>query len=134
MKVKYALVLLSLLISSMELFAQEVIDLKGCVYDEQKTPVPGAAVYLKDRPGVGVSTDIDGEFSIKATIGDILVVSFIGYKTQEKLITKQEKIIITLSPETEELEEVVITGLGTSQRKVSLVGAITNVEIGRAHV
>lgn len=113
MKVKYALVLLSLLISSMELFAQEVIDLKGCVYDEQKTPVPGAAVYLKDRPGVGVSTDIDGEFSIKATIGDILVVSFIGYKTQEKLITKQEKIIITLSPETEELEEVVITGLGT---------------------
>ena len=47
MKVKYALVLLSLLISSMELFAQEVIELKGCVYDEQKAPVPGAAVYLK---------------------------------------------------------------------------------------
>ena len=131
MKVKYALVLLSLLISSMELFAQEVIDLKGCVYDEQKTPVPGAAVYLKDRPGVGVSTDIDGEFSIKATIGDMLVVSFIGYKTQEKLITKQEKLIITLSPETEELEEVVITGLGTSQRKVSLVGAITNVDMNQ---
>lgn len=89
MKVKYALVLLSLLISSMELFAQEVIELKGCVYDEQKAPVPGAAVYLKDRPGVGVSTNIDGEFAIKTTIGDILVVSFIGYKTQEKLITKQ---------------------------------------------
>ena len=74
-------VLLSLLISSMELFAQEVIELKGCVYDEQKAPVPGAAVYLKDRPGVGVSTNIDGEFAIKTTIGDILVVSFIGYKT-----------------------------------------------------
>ena len=129
MKVKYALVLLSLLISSMELFAQEVIELKGCVYDEQKAPVPGAAVYLKDRPGVGVSTNIDGEFAIKTTIGDILVVSFIGYKTQEKLITKQEKLIITLSPETEELEEVVITGLGTSQRKVSLVGAVTNVDM-----
>lgn len=43
-------------------------------------PVPGANVYVKDKPGVGITTNIDGKFRLKVNIYDIVVVSFLGYE------------------------------------------------------
>ncbi len=105
-------------------------EIKGVVYDDTKETVPGATVYLKDRPGVGTVTDEDGVFSIKASVGDVVTVSFIGYNNYEHIVTgKETNLSITLQVKSAELEDVVVTGLGGSQRKVSLVGAITNVDV-----
>lgn len=59
-------------------FAQgeQSFTLTGTVFDEFNEPVPGANVYVKDKPGVGVTTDIDGKYHLKVSIYDIIVVSF----------------------------------------------------------
>lgn len=50
--------------------------LSGSVYDELNEPIPGASVYVKDKPGVGITTDLEGKFKLKVSRYDVLVVSF----------------------------------------------------------
>ena len=86
--------------------AQNSLEVKGIVYDETGMVIPGATVYLKDRPGVGTATTEDGAFSLKAATGDHLVISFVGYKNFEKLITKDEpELVVKLEPESQVLED-----------------------------
>lgn len=123
--------LLFLLCSCMAVFAQQksTFAVSGVVYDDMDMPVPGANVYVKNSPGVGAITDIDGKFSLKAQKNDVIVISFLGYKQEEYLVTKQESnVVIKLKQDSQVLEETVIVGMGT-QRKASVVGAITNVDI-----
>ena len=78
---------------------------------------------------MGTITDIDGKFSLKAQKNDVIAISFLGYKQEEYLVTKQESnVVIKLKQDSQVLEETVIVGMGT-QRKASVVGAITNVDI-----
>lgn len=115
--------------------AQNTVEIKGTVYDDFDQIVAGASVYLKDRPGVGTSTNQDGIFSLKGSAGDVLVVSFLGYKSFEFPITKAKSdLVVKLEPMSTNLEEVVVTGLGSSQRKISVVGAVTNVDVAQLQV
>ena len=101
----------------------------GTVVDETDTPVPGASVYAKDRAGMGTATDVDGKFSLKVQKNDILVVSFLGYAPSETAITgPKSDLRIKLTPSEHQLEEAVVVGMGT-QRKISVVGAVTNVNV-----
>lgn len=94
-------------------------------------PLPGVSVYLQDRAGVGTTTKEDGSFTIKASKGDIIVFSYMGFKQQTHLVTKDEKgLKITMVEDAEQLEEVVVTGV-TAQKKVSVVGAVTNVDVSQ---
>ena len=108
------------------------ITVEGVVFDETDYPIPGANVYLKDRAGIGTVTDVDGKFSLKgAELNDVLVVSFLGYekeniRIEEKTAVKSLKV--KLKPMENALDETVVVGLG-SQRKVSLVGAVTTVDV-----
>ena len=123
--------LLFLLCGCVAVFAQQksTFTVSGQVFDDLDMPVPGASVFIKNSPGVGAVTDIDGKFSLKAQKNDVIVVSFLGYKQEEYLVTKSESnISIKLKQDSQVLEETVIVGMGT-QRKVSVVGAITNVDI-----
>lgn len=109
--------------------AQQTFNMGGTVYDETGETLPGANVYLKDRAGVGTTTDINGKFSIKASKGDVIVFTFIGYKNVEFRVEKEDAALrINFSDQAVELDEVVVTGMG-SQRKVSVVGAITSVKV-----
>lgn len=104
-------------------------DLSGVIYDDFDVVLPGVSIFLKDRPGVGVVSDTDGKFTLKVQKGDMLVISFVGFKKYEHLVNGTEKnLTIKLEPQTEMLEETVVVGLGT-QRKVSVVGAITSVNV-----
>jgi TonB-linked SusC/RagA family outer membrane protein len=106
----------------------------GSVYDELSNPLPGVSIYRKDKPGVGTISDIDGRFSIKAKKGDMLVFSYLGYETTEFLVVKSEsQLDITLAESTTVLEETVVVGMGT-QRKASVVGAITSVQVSELQV
>ncbi|MGI6047491.1 MAG: SusC/RagA family TonB-linked outer membrane protein [Petrimonas sp.] len=109
--------------------AQQTYNMAGTVYDEKGETLPGVSIFLKAKAMVGTATDIDGKFKIKASKGDVLVFSYIGYENQEYLVdAENQKIEVTLVPTATEIEEVVVTALGT-QRKISVVGAVTSVEV-----
>lgn len=112
------------------LFAQQDFTIKGVVTDATtKQTVPGVNIYVKNSPGTGVATNMDGEYQIKVKVSDVLVFSFIGYKQKEILIDKKMTTLnAALDEETEMMEQVEVVGYGR-QRKVSVVGAISNVQI-----
>ena len=94
--------------------AQQVEErlLTGKVLDKETgDPLPGATVMIKGTT-IGSATDIDGKFSFSvATKVTSLVVSFIGYKTQEVPVGQRDDFIIALEPDAAEMEEVVVTGV-----------------------
>lgn len=90
------------------------------------TPIIGANIVLKGK-STGVISDLDGNYSIEATSKDILVVSFIGYKTREISVADLGVINVKLQSDNEMLDEVVVVGAGT-QKKVSVTGSITSVK------
>ncbi len=97
----------------------------GLVTDEEGLPLPGVTVRIK---GVneGDNTNMDGEFSIKADPDDILVVSFVGFETQEIPVGDRSVIDITLVEDVGELNEVVVVGYG-EQSKATLSGSVASV-------
>ena len=113
---------------SINAYAQE-ITVTGTVKDQTGEPVIGVNVIVKGTT-VGTITNIDGEFTLKAKMNDVLVVSFIGYATQEVPVTSKT-LTITLKENAEFLDEVVVLGYGANARKQDLsaaVGVISNTE------
>lgn len=109
--------------------AQQSFNMGGTVYDENGETLPGVSIFLKAQAMIGTVTDIDGVFSIRASKGDVLVFSYVGYENLEYLVDAENKNIeINMIPSAIEMEEVVVTALGT-QRKISVVGAITSVDV-----
>jgi TonB-linked SusC/RagA family outer membrane protein len=128
---KSIVVLIMLMMSALTLQAQQKpITMEGTVYDETGAIVIGAIVYLKDKVGIGTSSDINGKFSIKAELGDKIVVTFVGYEKVEVLVTEEKKdLVINLKEDSQQLEEVVVVGLGTTQRKISSVAAVSTIDV-----
>lgn len=101
-------------------------NLQGKVLDSTGEPVIGASVVLKEDHAIGTITNIDGDFSINVTSGT-LVVSYIGYQTQEIKVKKgMNNLVIHLAEDSELLDEVIVTGYLT-QKKASLTSAISQV-------
>ena len=87
-------------------------------------PLPGATVQVKGTT-IGVSTDFDGNFTIQADDTDVLLVSFVGFTSQEIAVGDQDQITVTLVADNE-LEEVVVTGYG-SQKEKEITSAVVKV-------
>ena len=87
-------------------------------------PLPGATVQVKGTT-IGVSTDFDGNFTIQADDTDVLLVSFVGFTSQEVAVGDQDQITVTLVADNE-LEEVVVTGYG-SQKEKEITSAVVKV-------
>ena len=106
------------------------VNVSGIVKDETGETLIGTTVYIKDQPGLGVTTDIDGKFKISVDSYKTLVFSFIGYEAQEYLIKDADIVLDVIMKEsaTSVLDEVVVTAAGTRQ-KVSVTGAITSVNV-----
>ncbi|MDO4181982.1 MAG: carboxypeptidase-like regulatory domain-containing protein, partial [Bacteroidales bacterium] len=98
---------------------------KGQVVDASGEPIIGASVVLKGTT-TGTITDIDGNFTLPNATKGILVVSYIGYKTQEIPTDGSSPVNVTLKEDTEVLDEVVVVGYGT-QKKATLTGAVASV-------
>ena len=92
---------------------------------DEPDPVIGANVMVKGTT-VGTITDFDGNFSVQAKAGDVLQVSFMGYKTQEVKVSGSGPMRITLEPDNVQLQEVVAIGYGT-MKKSDLTGSVTSV-------
>ena len=80
--------------------------------------VPGATVLVQGTK-ISTATDFDGLYKIEAKTGDVLVFSFMGYKTQKITVGANRKINVTMQAETAELKEIVVIGYGTQKKKVN---------------
>lgn len=104
----------------------KVISVTGKVTSaEDGEALIGVAVSIKEK-NTGVTTDIDGNYSIKAEENDILVFSYIGMKMQEVPVNGRTSIDVVLNPDAEILEEVVVVGYGV-QKKSHLTGSVSKV-------
>ncbi|HIZ27483.1 MAG TPA: TonB-dependent receptor [Candidatus Barnesiella merdipullorum] len=104
-------------------FAQSMT-VKGVVLDNTGMAIIGANVLVKGT-GNGTSTNIDGNFTLKANKGDIITVSYIGYQPQEQPASELMKFV--LQDNEELLDEVVVIGYGTA-KKTDLTGSITAIK------
>src|SRR5690606_9872547 len=113
----------------MMLFASSVFaqsTLTGTITDDIGTPLPGVSILVKGTTQ-GTTTDNDGRYSLSTTPDAILVVSFIGYQTQEITVGNRTNIDISLQPDVAALQEVVITGYTTQDRR-DVAGAVSTVK------
>lgn len=99
---------------------------KGQITDENGEPIIGASVQLKGTT-TGVITDINGNFTLEGATKGTLLISYVGYKTQEVPITGKSIIKITMKEDSEILDEVVVVGYGV-QKKATLSGSVTQVK------
>lgn len=118
--------LLLLAASPAELLAQEV---RGTVTDaETDEPIPGVNVVV-DETTIGTTTNLDGEYELELPSGDVtLVFSFVGYLSQEVPVEQREEIDVALEEDIAGLEEVVVVGYGTSERR-NVTGSIGSVDV-----
>lgn len=118
-----SILFLSLLIPT-TLFSQTTVE--GTVTDQESgLPVPGVNILIKGTT-TGAVTDFDGNYSLNVSEGDILVFSYIGFKTQEIPFTGQARVDVSLTEDSAELDEVVIIGYG-STNKQDATGAVEKV-------
>jgi TonB-linked SusC/RagA family outer membrane protein len=99
--------------------------LLGIVLNADGEPVVGATVFNQTKQ-MGVAAGIDGKFSIRANIGDKIVISSIGYKNQELTMGSQSNINIVMEEDSEILDEIVVVGYGT-QKKSTMVGSVSTI-------
>ena len=105
--------------------SQQSKRVKGTVVDKNGEPIIGANVVVKGTTN-GTITDIDGNFSLEVADGALLEVSYIGYLNQEIKVGNQKQLAISLSEDTQNLDEVVVVGYGT-MRKKDVAGAISSI-------
>jgi len=127
MKQKITLLFILLLSAIPYIYAQQ-FTIKGTVTDKSlNEPVIGASVVVEGTTN-GTVTNYDGEFSLEVAAGNILNISYIGYKPQKIRIDGQQQIYpIFLEEDSQSLEEVVVVGYGT-QKKVNLTGSVETVK------
>ena len=104
--------------------SQQQTSLKGSVEDELG-PVAGASVVVKGTTN-GTVTDMNGNFILNAKKGDVIVISFIGYFTQEIKYNGEQSIHVNLKEDTQKLDEVIVVGYGV-QKKANLTGCVTSI-------
>ena len=125
MKKKVKFLLLTFLLLSLGVQAQQVAVQGKVVEADTGEPLPGVSIMV-DKSTRGVSTDIDGTFEIRVLPTDKLIFSFIGMQEQVIEVGNKTYISVELAQQADELEEVTIVAFG-KQKKESVIGAITTV-------
>ena len=123
MKFRYYTLILFVFLSGV-VFSQSTIS--GVVTDNNKIPIPGVSIIIKGTTK-GESTDFDGKFSIKASPNDVLQFISLGYSNKEVKVGNQTSINVILEESSEQLEEIVVIGYGTSNKK-ELVSSVSSIK------
>lgn len=119
-------ILLFILLTPFSAFAQS-IQLKGTVTDTTGEPIIGASVIEKGTTN-GLITDYDGNFTLTVSPQATIVVSYVGYKSEEVAVNNRTNIKIILKEDAQMLEETVVIGYGT-MKKSDMTGAISSVDV-----
>ncbi|WP_299182197.1 TonB-dependent receptor [uncultured Aquimarina sp.] len=114
-----------ILIGTQHVFSQED-NVSGTVTDKSNLPLPGVTVLVKGTTN-GALTDFDGNYELQGvSIGDIIVFSYVGMQTTQKIIVDSRQINVVMIPEATDLEQVVVIGYGQSRKK-DLTSAISTI-------
>ncbi|MDA9849472.1 TonB-dependent receptor [Flavobacteriaceae bacterium] len=128
MKIIFRIIILSVL-TPLIAFSQSNL-VTGTVNDESGLPLPGVTVQVKDSDNLGAVTNFDGVFTIAIPSGanQSLVLSYVGYATEEVDVSEQSTFSLNMQVDTDELEEVVVIGYGTVLKK-DISGSISSVSV-----
>ncbi|MDR9400651.1 MAG: carboxypeptidase-like regulatory domain-containing protein, partial [Psychroflexus sp.] len=113
-----------LLLFPISLFAQQ--EVSGTVKDDSGLPIPGVNIIVENTDR-GTVTNFDGNYTIEVSNGEVLVFSYLGYKTQKIEYQGQETLNVNLQTQSESLDEVVLVGYGTSTKK-EITGSVTSLQ------
>lgn len=128
MKTKFSKILTLLLVLVVQIsFAQEQRTITGTVTDDSGLPLPGVNIIIEGTT-TGVQTDFDGNYSIQAQQGNVLVFTFVGLETARYTVAQSNKIDVTMAADAAQLDEVVVTALGIRREKKSLGYATQEVD------
>jgi TonB-linked SusC/RagA family outer membrane protein len=105
--------------------AQDIV-VTGIVNDESGMPIPGASILLKGS-SKSASSDFDGKFQLQVPADGVLAISYIGYGTVQEPIKGRSQVVIKLTSQSQDLNEVVVVGYGT-QKKSVVTGAISSIK------
>ncbi len=105
------------------------VTINGNIRDENNTPLPGVTILEKGTNN-GTVTDLDGNFSMSVKENAVLVVSYVGYLTEEVLVKGRTDFNIQLAPDIISLDDVVVVGYGTV-KKSDLTGSVASVSGGK---
>ena len=114
-----------IIITKTAITSQITKEIVGVVTDERGEPIVGANVVEKGTSN-GTITDLEGKFSLTVSEKSVLIVSYIGYNTQDVTVTSKTVYNIQLEEDSQALDEVVVVGYGT-QKKVNLTGSVASV-------
>ena len=113
---------LTFMVNAVAIGQQQMVT--GTVADEQGNPMPGVNILVKGT-STGTTTDVDGNYAIQVPSGDpVLVISFVGYATNEVAVDSRSVVNVSMSPDVMTLSELVVTGY-TLQQKKDLTSAVT---------
>ncbi|MFB2118277.1 SusC/RagA family TonB-linked outer membrane protein [Parapedobacter sp. 2B3] len=113
-----------LAVSGLAVAQQRIVT--GQVHDQNNLPLAGVSVTVKDKPATGTATDADGNFSISASVTDILVFEFVGHQKEERKADGTATLRVVLQQLETALDEVIVIGYGT-KLKGELTGAVSKV-------
>jgi TonB-linked SusC/RagA family outer membrane protein len=120
------LLVLLLLLSAKLVNAQSTI-VRGTVYDEKNSPLPGVSVLIKNS-NMGTVTDLDGGYQVEVPSNNaVLIYSFLGFFKQEVIVGAQRVININLKENLSDLGEVVVVGYG-DQKRINLTGSVESID------
>jgi TonB-linked SusC/RagA family outer membrane protein len=105
----------------------QIKTVSGIVTDEINTPLPGVSVYETGTVN-GVTTDFDGKYSLQVKVGTSITFGYLGYKQLVKIVGKENILNVSLLPDVQSLEEIVIIGYGAVQKK-DLTGSVATVKM-----
>ena len=126
---KQRFVLAVLLLVAPFAFAQQSGRITGTVFDDARKPLVGASVTVANTTR-GVSTSSDGKFEIVASPNETLVISYLGYAAQEIRVGSRTHIDVTLKPQANLIEDLVVVGYGV-QKRVNVTGAVSSVNYAK---
>ena len=128
-KDKSFLITFLLLFIQLSVFGQD-LTLSGTISDaDTNEPLPGATVVIEGT-NTGAISDFDGKYTIRVAVGNTLSFSSIGYKTETRVISQADQLNISLTPNNE-LDEIVVVGYG-SQKRSNIVGSVATVNVDKA--
>ena len=119
MKTKFNVILTLLLAFVIQISFAQQKNVTGTVSDTDGMSLVGATVIISGTSN-GTTTDFDGNFSIKSSVGDVLKISYLGYADQFATVNDTNNIIVVMQANDSQLDEVVITALGISRDKKSI--------------
>ncbi|WP_257670350.1 TonB-dependent receptor [Parapedobacter tibetensis] len=101
--------------------------IRGIVQDSTGQILTGVSVFVKSRPSVGTTTDLNGRYILNVPANSVLVFSLVGFETQEVNTSGREVIDIVMVEAENLMEETVVTAFGQRQRKTDLIGSVSSI-------